>query len=110
MDISFQDFLMALQGPWIEAGVGALTSIVAEYVPKFEKLERKWKRPVMFAFNVGVPLGAAAVSIGLGYQPGDFDATIWPALVAGVLAFVGSQAMWVGSEVVKLKALLSDRD
>ncbi len=110
MDITFREFLLWLQYPGIEVAVGVLTSIAAEYVPQFVKLERKWKMPVILAFNVGVPVLAAGVSAVMGYQPLDFDATFWPALVAGVLAFAGGQANWIRYEVVRLKRLMSRFD
>ena len=103
MDISFKEFLAWAQHPGIQTVVGVVTSIIAEYVPGFVKLERKLKLPVMLTVNVGVPVIAAAVSVALGYQLVDFEATFWPAVVAGVLAFVGGQANWARAEVVKLK-------
>jgi hypothetical protein len=103
--ISFQDFLVWLQHPGIEVAVGVLSSVIVEYIPRFEKLERKWKAPVIFGFNVGVPVIAAGISVALGYQLADFDATFWPAIVAGVLAFAGSQGAWVRREIIRMKAL-----
>jgi len=100
---TFQEFLFWLQDPGIEVAVGVVTSVIAEYVPAFEKLERKWKRPVILGLNLAVPLAAAVVGVAVGYQPANFDGTFWPALVAGVLAFIGSQGKWVYSEVIKLK-------
>lgn len=107
MEISFREFLAWAQDPGISVVVGMFTSVVAEYVPQFVKLEKKWKMPIILVFNVGIPLAAAGVGVAMGYQPLDFDATFWPALVAGVLAFVGGQANWLRGEVVKLKALNS---
>ena len=106
MEITFRDFLMWLQHPGIEAAVGILTSVVAQYVSWFESLDRKWKLPVMLVFNVGVPVLAAAVGVALNYQPLDFDATFWPAIVAGVIAFAGSQGTWMRREVAKMKAYI----
>ncbi len=105
--MSFQEFLTWAQDPGIAMVVGVLVSIAAEYVPQFGSLERKWKLPVILAFNVGIPLAAAGVGVAMGYQPGGFDATFWPALVAGALAFVGGQGNWVRAEIIRLKMLRS---
>lgn len=105
--MTFQDFLAWAQNPGIAVVVGVVVSIAAEYVPQFGKLESKWKLPVILAFNVGIPLAAAGVGVAMGYQPGGFDATYWPALVAGVAAFAGGQGNWVRAEVIKFKTLRS---
>ena len=107
MDISFKEFLAWAQDPGISVVAGVFTSIIAEYIPRFDKLEKKWKMPIVLAFNVGIPLTAAGAGVAMGYQALDFDATFWPALVAGVLAFAGGQGKWLWSEVIKFKALNS---
>lgn len=107
MEISFKEFLAWAQDPGISVVAGVFISVAAEYIPQFVKLEKKWKLPVILGFNVGIPLVAAAVGVAMGYQSGSLDATFWPALVAGALAFVGGQANWIRSEVVKLKMTAS---
>ena len=105
--MTFEQFLIWAQDPGIAVVVGVVVSIAAEYVPQFGALERKWKLPVILAVNVGVPLAAAGVAIAMGYQSGGFDATYWPALVAGVAAFVGGQGNWVRAEIIKFKMFKS---
>lgn len=104
---SFQEFLAWAQDPGIAVVAGIVISISAEYVPKFVKLTKQKKLPIIFVINVGIPLLAAAVSVAAGYQPKSFDATFWPALVAGGLAFAGGQGKWLWSEMRRQKRLNS---
>ena len=70
--------------------VGVLLSLVAEYVPPYQNLESKWKRLVMAAASLFLPLAALLLGFLLYEQPFTPD-TIWAALVAGGAAFTSSQ-------------------
>jgi len=98
--MSWSEFLAYLSQPnGIQVVVGFLWSIVVEYWPWFGTLEVKWKRAVFFAVSLAVPLFAAALGVfTLGWPPG-WEATFWPALVAGFLAFVSGTAIHVKTKM-----------
>lgn len=88
--MSFAEFLVGLQGPFISSAVGALLSVVAEYVPQYQGLSSKWKRVIFAGGCFGVPIVAAAAACGMGYQPCSFEQTFWPAIYAGGAAAFSS--------------------
>lgn len=71
----------------ISLAVGAVLSVVTEYVPGFTSLSSKAKRAFFFAVCLAVPLAAAGLGVlSLGWDA-TWPVTFWPALVAGVMAF-----------------------
>lgn len=86
--MSWESFLTYLSEPnGIAVAVGVLWSFVIEYIPKFEVLYPKWKRLAFLAFCLAIPLGAAGLGVLTLDWPLDFEATFWPAITAGALAF-----------------------
>lgn len=86
--MSWETFVRWLTNPTaIPIVVGVLLSIGVEYVPWYERLAGKWKRAVFFGASLVIPLlGAGLGILTLGW-PGSWVETLWPALMAGVLAF-----------------------
>ena len=71
----------------ISLAVGAVLSVVTEYIPGFPALSSKAKRGFFFAVCLVVPLAAAGFGVlTLGWSV-TWPTTFWPALVAGVMAF-----------------------
>jgi len=86
--MTWSEFLQWASSPGINAIVGAVLSVVVEYLPKYDTLEPKWKRLVFFVLCLVVPLGATALAILTGEWGawGDWANTWWPAIVAGFTA------------------------
>lgn len=90
MDLSWSGFLDLLSSPnGIAAIVGVLLSYVAEYFPGFDALMPKWKRLVFFGACFIIPLIAAGLGILTADWPASWEATFWPAILAGGIAFGG---------------------
>ncbi len=88
--MTFQEFLTYASGPGINVILGFVLSFVAECKPVqkwLDNLEAWASRLVFLGASLFVPVVAIVVSCGFGYQPWSFDQAIWPALVAGFLAF-----------------------
>lgn len=88
--MSFLEFLLMLQGPWINAAVGIVLSFMLEYVPGWEAMPSKNKRLVTFALCFVVPALSAVVGMATGYQEVSFNNVLWPALYAGGLVAFGT--------------------
>ncbi len=93
--MSWEEFLRYAGGPGVSAIVGALLSVLVEYWPAYDALAPRWKRAVMFVVCLVVPVVAAAMGVASLGWPATWEATFWPALVAGFTAFVSSQAVHV---------------
>jgi len=89
--MAFSEFLTWLQGDGINAAIGFLLSFIVEWFPAWKLLRPKTKRVIILVLSLIIPVGAALVSAGMGYQPWDFAETFWPALRAGFLAFWAAQ-------------------
>ena len=88
--MTLQAVLQAAQGPWINAIVGMLLSVFAEYLPPqcYLDLSKQKKRIVFAATGFLVPILAAVLSCALGYQVWELEATFWPAIMnGGAIAF-----------------------
>ena len=86
--MSWSDFLAYLSQPnGITAAVGVLLSVILEYWPQFDALAPKYKRLAFFVLSLAVPIAAAALGVLTADWPAGFEATFWPALVAGFVAF-----------------------
>ena len=62
--MSWSEFLQYAASPGIAAIVGAILSVVVEYLPEYDNLEPKWKRLVFFGLCMVVPLAATALARG----------------------------------------------
>lgn len=90
MDLTWSGFLELLSTPnGIAAAVGVLLSVVVEYIPQYDALVPKWKRLVFLLFCFVVPLAAAGLGIATCGWPAGWEATFWPAVLAGGIAFGG---------------------
>jgi nitrate reductase NapE component len=90
---AFDAFLEALAGPLIAAAVALALSVVVEYVPKYEKLDPKWKRLLFFGLCLFVPIAAVTLRGLLGYAAWSFDPLYWRAIWNGMgAAGVGTLA------------------
>jgi hypothetical protein len=86
--ISWEQFLRWASEPsGIPLIVGTLMSVLLEYWPKFGTWKPKMKRAVFFGLSLAIPLLAAVLGIVTLGWPMTWEATFWPALVAGVMAF-----------------------
>lgn len=93
--MSWEEFLRYASGPGVSAVVGALLSVLVEYWPVFDTWAPRWKRATMFLLCLVVPVLASGLGIASAGWPATWEATFWPALVAGFTAFVSSQAVHV---------------
>ena len=82
----FLTYLLSAGG--ISAAVGVVLSFVLEMWPQFDALEPRAKRLVTMALCFLLPLGA---TLGL-YGAALTADQVWAALMAGFVAFFGSQA------------------
>jgi len=90
MDLTWSGFLALLSHPnGIAATVGVLLSLVVEYIPQYDALAPKWKRLVFAGACFVVPLCAAALGILTAGWAASWEATFWPAILAGGIAFGG---------------------
>lgn len=86
--MSWSDFLAYLSQPnGIAVAAGFLWSWLIQYIPKYEALAPKWKRLVFAVVCLAVPLVAAVLGVITLDWSLDFEATFWPAIVAGATAF-----------------------
>jgi len=86
--IAWEEFLIWASSPGaIPLIVGVLLSILIEYVPTFGGLAPRWKRAAFFGFCLAVPLLAALFGVLTLGWPLSWAGLLWPALVAGALAF-----------------------
>jgi len=74
----------------IQTGAGALVAALVEYWPGWAGLAPKWKRPMIFAFCLVLPLASLAVRVLLCGALLTQD-TLYLAGAAGAFAFAGSQ-------------------
>lgn len=92
--MSWNDFLVAMRGPEINTAVGVLIYVLANHWPRFGTLTPRNKRLAVMALSVLVPILATLLSVlTLGLPFGNWATTWWPALVAGVMAYVTSQGL-----------------
>ena len=90
MEMTWSAFLDLLSSPnGIAAGVGVILSLVVEYIPAYDTLAPKWKRIVFGGSCFVVPLAAAGLGIATVGWSASWDATFWPAVLAGGIAFGG---------------------
>lgn len=81
--------------------VGGIVSILVEIVPGFKEIwsEWKWRRTSLFGLFVVVPLGAWLLVCTAGVViPGEYICAIQgvvDAVITGIVAFAGSQAMYL---------------
>ena len=81
-------FLLWMSTPGgISVVVGILLSVLIEYVPVFGALLPKWKRVVFFGLCLVIPVLAALLGIWTLEWAPTWQATFWPALLAGILTF-----------------------
>lgn len=87
VSITWEEFLRQLAGPGVAVAVGLAASELARYVPQFNPLAPKWKRLVFLGLCLLVPLSASALGILTCEWSFSWSATLWPAIVSGVVAF-----------------------
>jgi len=88
MDLTWSAFLELFKTPnGVAAAVGVALSLLAEYIPGFEGLLPKWKRVAFFGICMVVPLAAAGLGVLTIGWPLSWEATFWPAILAGGIAF-----------------------
>lgn len=87
--MSWSEFLSYLSQPnGIAVGAGIVWSLIVEYWPaQFGTLAPRWKRLLFFAVSLAIPLIAAGLGVLTADWSASFEATFWPALVAGFIAF-----------------------
>jgi len=77
----------------ITIAVGVVLSVVVEYLPNFDALDPKWKRVVVFALSLVVPVLAQVCRLASnveGLAWADWATTWWPVVVAGVTSFASA--------------------
>jgi hypothetical protein len=86
--ITWENFLLLLSTPTaIPIVLGAVMSVVAEYVPGWGAMDARWKRAIFFGVSLAIPVLAAVLGVWtLGWSP-SWAETFWPAIVAGFVAF-----------------------
>ena len=85
------ELLEYLRGPGINVAFGILLSFIVEWFPKFDTLEAKVKRSLMFLLCILIPLVSTIGLVLLGAVPAN-DYNVWyGALLAGATAFSGNQ-------------------
>ncbi|MDH7487523.1 MAG: hypothetical protein QHJ81_14765 [Anaerolineae bacterium] len=90
--MSFRDFLrLLLTAEYIHAVIGFVMSFVVEWWPGFTELQPRVKRLVFMGLCFVIPLLSVVLQLAAGYAEFDFEGLVWPALVAGALAFLGGQ-------------------
>jgi len=90
--MTLPEFLLYLmQNNGVQATFGFLLSFVLEEWPWYENLQGKAKRFFVLGIHLAIPVVASIISMAAGYRPWSFEATTWPALVAGFLAFTTGQ-------------------
>ena len=81
--------------------VGSIVSILVEIIPGFKEMWSKWewKRASLFGLFVAVPLVAWVLVCTAGVViPGEYACTtqgVLDAVITGIVAFAGSQAMYL---------------
>jgi hypothetical protein len=87
--LSWEQALLACSQPGIiNAILAVLISVFIEYVPGFGQLESRWKVIIFFAISAMLPVAAAALGIWTLGWPVGWETTWWPALQAGMLAWM----------------------
>lgn len=88
--MTWSDFLVLLSSPnGIAAAAGIVLSVLVEYIPAYKELAPKWKRLVFLGVCFIIPLAAAGLGIATVGWSASWEATFWPAVLAGGIAFGG---------------------
>ncbi len=90
--MTFGDFLKFMQGSGIEAAIGFIVSFAVEWIPDWSYMEWRIKRIILIGFSLGIPMLFATIGVLTGYQSAGWEDTFWPALRAGGIFFLASQA------------------
>ncbi len=92
--MSWGEFLTWLSQPGgVSAAVGILTSWLVDYWPWFASLPPKGKTVAFLVLSLFIPLAAAALGCLTSGWAWSWEATFWPALVAGATAFFTGTAV-----------------
>ena len=90
MDLSWSGFLELLSTPnGVAAAAGVFLSWLIEFWPGYDALVPKWKRLAFFGICQVIPLAAAGLGILTAGWSVAWEATFWPAVLAGAIAFGG---------------------
>jgi len=90
--MEFIEFLKWLVGPGVEVTVGVLLAFLVENWPEYQELDSKTKRLIFLVSCMGIPVAGAAVGAAFKYWGWDFETVFWPAVQAGAVVFLASQA------------------
>ena len=90
---TFDQFLLLVSGPLLGSAVAVLISFVVEYWPRYQDLEKRWKKLSFLAMCLLIGVGSAAVRAVSGYVEWSFDPLLWHAAWNAFAAFgVGTTA------------------
>lgn len=86
-ELAWCEFLRHVAGPGVAVVVGFVASELARYVPRFDGLLPRMKRLVFAGLCFLVPVTASGLGVLTCGWLFSWSQTIWPALVAGAVAF-----------------------
>lgn len=75
----------------INAIIGAALSWFVDKIPAWGRLSPVRKRFYLLLASLAIPLGAAGLAVATGYRPHSIELTYWPAVEAGMAAFIAGQ-------------------
>jgi hypothetical protein len=89
--MTWNEFLIAMRGPGINAAVGVALYFILDWYPAFELLAPRMKRLAVAGLCLVIPLAATLLSVfTLGLSIWDWANVWWPAIVAAAAAFTSS--------------------
>jgi len=91
--MEWTEFLRYASGEGVAVVVGALLSVLAEHWAWYGEQTPKVKRLLFFVLSLAVPVLASALGVLTESWPLSWEATFWPALMAGFAAFTAGQAV-----------------
>lgn len=90
---SFDAWLQMASGPLLAGIVAALVSLVIEYWPAYQDLDKRWKKLSFLGMCFVIGVGSAALRGAMGYVAWSFDPLIWHAVWNAFAAFgIGTTA------------------
>lgn len=77
---TFDNWLEQASGPMVSVIASILVSLLVEYWPQYQELDKKWKTASYFAMCLVWAAGCASLRGLLGYVPWSFDPLVWHAI------------------------------